>query len=260
MHYLPCGIHRNHRETEAARTANFHRHGLARLVYFNPLICTDYEPVYSRAADAGALQRLPHRRPLYIPRLRRRRRPGRVHLQAAGPVRLHERRRPPDLPLAAAGGGRGGSRRLDGGLRRVHAADRGVGRRNPGAADAQPLSDDLPLRGPRLPGRPPPPPPAGPAARALLPLGLDGHGALRRQRLGRRPDHGLGLRRPRLGGDAGAGHGRVGRSRAGARTSAGTTRSGPIRSSTPSCSCAGSSSALSPRDADEGERPRAAAL
>ena len=40
-------------------------------------------------------------------------------------------------------------------------------------------------------------------ARPLPALGLDRRGALRADRLGRRPDHGLGLRRPALGGQAG---------------------------------------------------------
>jgi alpha-glucosidase (family GH31 glycosyl hydrolase) len=57
LHYLPCGANTRQPESEAERTKNFHSHGLARLVYFNPLICTDYEPVYSQAAAAGGLQR-----------------------------------------------------------------------------------------------------------------------------------------------------------------------------------------------------------
>jgi alpha-glucosidase (family GH31 glycosyl hydrolase) len=59
LHYLPCGANTRDPASEAQRTENFHSHGLARLVYFNPLICTDYQPVYSRAAAAEALQRSP---------------------------------------------------------------------------------------------------------------------------------------------------------------------------------------------------------
>ncbi len=59
MHYLPCGAHRADPAYDARRTRHFHRQGLARLSYFNPLICTEYEPVYSQAAAAGALQRQP---------------------------------------------------------------------------------------------------------------------------------------------------------------------------------------------------------
>jgi alpha-glucosidase (family GH31 glycosyl hydrolase) len=70
LHYLPCGANTRAPAPESERTRNFHRHGLARLVYFNPLICTDYEPHYSEAAAAGGLQRTatgdPYTYPAYV--------------------------------------------------------------------------------------------------------------------------------------------------------------------------------------------------
>lgn len=56
MHYLPCGAHRGRRAAERERAASFHRDGLARLVYVNPLLCASYLDVFSRAAAAGVLQ------------------------------------------------------------------------------------------------------------------------------------------------------------------------------------------------------------
>ena len=57
MHYLPCGAHRGREEAERERTGSFHRDGLARLVYFNPLLCASYTDVFGRATAAGVLQR-----------------------------------------------------------------------------------------------------------------------------------------------------------------------------------------------------------
>jgi alpha-D-xyloside xylohydrolase len=56
MHYLPCGAQRGIEAAERARTDSFHHDGLARLVYFNPLLCRSYTDVYDRAAAAGVLQ------------------------------------------------------------------------------------------------------------------------------------------------------------------------------------------------------------
>jgi alpha-glucosidase len=56
MHYLPCGAQRGREAAERERTDSFHRDGLARLVYFNPLLCVSYREVYDRAAAAGVLQ------------------------------------------------------------------------------------------------------------------------------------------------------------------------------------------------------------
>jgi alpha-glucosidase len=56
MHYLPCGAQAGREDAERARTAYFHSQRLARLVYFNPLLCVSYRAVYDRAAAAGVLQ------------------------------------------------------------------------------------------------------------------------------------------------------------------------------------------------------------
>jgi alpha-glucosidase (family GH31 glycosyl hydrolase) len=54
-HYLPCGDERGEREEERARTAFFHRAGLAVTTYLNPMLCADYQPAFDQAARAGAL-------------------------------------------------------------------------------------------------------------------------------------------------------------------------------------------------------------
>ena len=134
----------------------------------------------------------------HVPGLRRRRGRGRVHDRAARPVRLHRPRHGRALLAARARGARPGQGRLHGGLRRVHLARDALGRRHTACAHPQPLPARLPLRASaddarlRAPGG------------ALPALGLDGHGALLGERVGRRPDHGLGLRRPALGRHAGA--------------------------------------------------------
>lgn len=55
MHFLPCGAHRDDRAYNAARTKQFHAAGLAQLVYFNPSLCTSYQPVWNEAAAQGLL-------------------------------------------------------------------------------------------------------------------------------------------------------------------------------------------------------------
>jgi alpha-glucosidase len=54
-HYLPCGDQQGREEAERARTAAAHAAGLAITTYFNPMICTDYHPVYDEAAANGWL-------------------------------------------------------------------------------------------------------------------------------------------------------------------------------------------------------------
>jgi sulfoquinovosidase len=56
-HYLPCGDHRSGRDQQRTRTARFHAAGLAVTTYFNPMLCTSYQPVYDRARSEGALTR-----------------------------------------------------------------------------------------------------------------------------------------------------------------------------------------------------------
>ena len=54
-HYLPCGDQRGREAAERERTRDFHAAGLAVTTYFNPMICTGYEPRYAQAAARGAL-------------------------------------------------------------------------------------------------------------------------------------------------------------------------------------------------------------
>jgi alpha-glucosidase len=53
-HYLPCASQVGHRDEQRARTAFFHKAGLAVTTYFNPMICTSH-PRFNEAAAAGAL-------------------------------------------------------------------------------------------------------------------------------------------------------------------------------------------------------------
>ena len=52
-HYLPCGAHVGNPQRE--RTAGYHARGYKITTYFNPHICTSYQPVYGQAAAAGHL-------------------------------------------------------------------------------------------------------------------------------------------------------------------------------------------------------------
>jgi sulfoquinovosidase len=53
-HYLPCGDQVG--KDQKARIGRFHDAGMAITTYFNPMICTTYQPVYDQAKAAGALQ------------------------------------------------------------------------------------------------------------------------------------------------------------------------------------------------------------
>jgi alpha-glucosidase (family GH31 glycosyl hydrolase) len=55
LHYLPCGAQRGRRDAERERTAAIHDRGVAVTTYFNPMLCTDYEPVYGEAAARDGL-------------------------------------------------------------------------------------------------------------------------------------------------------------------------------------------------------------
>jgi alpha-glucosidase (family GH31 glycosyl hydrolase) len=70
MHFLPCGAHRDDPAYNAARTRQFHTAGLAHLVYFNPSLCTSYQPVWSQASARGLLIReqsgQPHVYPAFV--------------------------------------------------------------------------------------------------------------------------------------------------------------------------------------------------
>jgi alpha-glucosidase (family GH31 glycosyl hydrolase) len=52
-HYLPCGA----QKTEPERTRQLHALGVAVTTYFNPMLCSNYQPVFDEAAAAGALTR-----------------------------------------------------------------------------------------------------------------------------------------------------------------------------------------------------------
>jgi alpha-glucosidase (family GH31 glycosyl hydrolase) len=67
MHFLPCGAHRGREAYELARTRQFHSAGLAHLSYFNSHLCVAYEPVFSEAVAAGALQLEPNGQPVTFP-------------------------------------------------------------------------------------------------------------------------------------------------------------------------------------------------
>ena len=168
MHYLPCGAHKGREAAERERTDSFHRDGLARLVYFNPLLCASYSAVFARAAAAGVLQRGALGRAVPLPGVRRRVGPAGLHPGAAGPVRLHPPGRRGLLRRPGARGGGRRRRRLDGGLRRVHAAGScasTTARTGDAAHNRYPTDYHCALAADRAELRPP--------ARALPALGLD---------------------------------------------------------------------------------------
>ncbi|MDQ2623341.1 MAG: hypothetical protein M3Y45_09935, partial [Actinomycetota bacterium] len=53
-HYLPCGQSINHAD-EIKRAGLYHENGMAVTTYFNPMICTNWNPKYDELAAAGAL-------------------------------------------------------------------------------------------------------------------------------------------------------------------------------------------------------------
>jgi alpha-glucosidase len=55
LHYLPCGAQRGVESQQPPFTSGFHDLGYAITTYFNPMICTSYQPAYSQAAAAGVL-------------------------------------------------------------------------------------------------------------------------------------------------------------------------------------------------------------
>ena len=64
-HYLPCGSQDTDRER--ARTAALHAGGVAVTTYFNPMVCTTYEPAYDEGLAAGAYTGNPDGSPLVYP-------------------------------------------------------------------------------------------------------------------------------------------------------------------------------------------------
>ena len=57
LHYLPCGSQQGSEDEQPPRTAAAHDAGVAITTYFNPMVCTDYQPAYGEAASADALTR-----------------------------------------------------------------------------------------------------------------------------------------------------------------------------------------------------------
>jgi len=55
LHYLPCGRQQGREQEQVERTAALNAKGTAVHTYFNPMICVDYEPVFSDAESQGAL-------------------------------------------------------------------------------------------------------------------------------------------------------------------------------------------------------------
>ena len=54
-HYLPCGAHVGREKEERERVERYHSLGFKITTYFNPHVCTDYQPVYGEAAARGLL-------------------------------------------------------------------------------------------------------------------------------------------------------------------------------------------------------------
>ena len=54
LHYLPCGDQVGGARRTGADAA-VHQRGLAITTYLNPMVCTDYQPVFDRAAASGGL-------------------------------------------------------------------------------------------------------------------------------------------------------------------------------------------------------------
>lgn len=57
LHYLPCGDQQGNETQQPIRTARLNAEGTAAHTYFNPMICTTYQPVYDQAVAAGVLQK-----------------------------------------------------------------------------------------------------------------------------------------------------------------------------------------------------------
>lgn len=54
-HYLACGDHQGQEQAQRERTARLNAEGTAVHTYFNPMICTDYQPAYANSETMGAL-------------------------------------------------------------------------------------------------------------------------------------------------------------------------------------------------------------
>ena len=183
----------------------FHAAGLAHLVYFNPSLCASYQPVWDDAAAQGLLIREPTGQPHVYP----------AFVGGSGPAGFTTEPlsqfdfTAPGIDAfygallgeAVDGGHDGWMEDFGEGVPPTGVAADG----STGTRPAQPLPDRLPLRGAAHPRD-------AQAGRGAPPaLGLDRHGALRGGRVGRRPDHHVGLRRARVRRQAGARDRHVGR-------------------------------------------------
>ena len=160
MRYMPCGKDRGSEAAERTRTARFHRSGLAALTYLREAVCATYREPFSE----GVRNRLFIKRADGTPYTYsafvggRTTAIGQIDFGAPEPRRYTPAPRPRRRQRL---------RRLDGGLRRVHATRLAVLQRARRMALPQPLPGALPPLGPAL-RRPPAPP-----DRALHPLRLD---------------------------------------------------------------------------------------
>ena len=185
MRYMPCGSDQGQETAERARTAAFHARGLAALTYTREAICETYPAAYDRAITANAFLRRPDGTPYTFPAFVG---SGQTN------VGMLDFSNPAAREIYASVLDRAYANGYDGWMedygeyappdsRRRQRHDRG--------RDAQLLPRPLPPR--RLPLRAR----QGPSGDPLRALGLDRGAPLRADRLGRRPVHGLGLRRAR---------------------------------------------------------------
>ena len=195
MHYLPCGAHRGLEAYERARARPVPRPGLAHLAYFNPHAV---RVLRSRSSTGGArpgvLQRERGRRARVLtPPSSAATRPGRLHRSSRWRSSTSPRPATRGL-LRRAWCARPSTRarRLDGGLRRVHAA---AGARRPTARRRAQMHNRYPrdyhcaVHADRARGCAPP-------IVRFQRSGWTGAARCADDRLGRRPDDRLGLRRP----------------------------------------------------------------
>ncbi len=54
-HYLPCGGQRGHEQEHRDRTALYHDSGIAITTYFNPMLCTSYQPLFDQLSALGQI-------------------------------------------------------------------------------------------------------------------------------------------------------------------------------------------------------------
>ena len=188
LHALPPVRRSRSRQASATRTERFHAAGLAVTTYFNPMVCTEYTRAYEEARQRGVLTRNALGEPyeyrytgasqFFV---------GQVDFTHPDAFDFYG-----DLLDEAVGHGYDGWMEDFGEYTPLdaHGYDGSTGE-----AYHNKLRGRLSRRRARLRPRP-----RAAAAGALQPLRLDGRGAPQPDRLGRGPDHGLGLRRPRVRG------------------------------------------------------------